>query len=99
KAIERDPKKRYKTAERFRQDIVSAFPDLVNRPIQIRAGKAETNLLEMPKVSERVDPTPVVRASQLRRLPAIIIPFAVAVLVAIGGILAQWKPITIGVVS
>ncbi len=48
RAIEADPKKRYKTAEKLREDLDAAFPDLVERPILIQAGRAQTNLLAIP---------------------------------------------------
>lgn len=47
KAIEQDPRKRYKTADKFRQDLAAAFPDFVNRPIQILHGRPQTDVLQI----------------------------------------------------
>lgn len=41
RALERDKKKRYRSVSKFREDLVAAFPDLVGRPLRIRAGRAE----------------------------------------------------------
>jgi serine/threonine protein kinase len=53
KAIEQDPRKRYKTADKFRQELAAAFPDLVNRPIQILHGRPQTDVLQMRRRTER----------------------------------------------
>jgi serine/threonine-protein kinase len=52
-AIERDPRKRYKTAEKFRQDLAAAFPDLVNRPIQILEGRPKTDAIQLRRREDR----------------------------------------------
>lgn len=62
KAIEQDPRKRYKTADRLRQDLAQAFPDLVNRPIQILHGRPQTDVIQIRRrqSSSRTDsPTPL----------------------------------------
>jgi serine/threonine protein kinase len=47
KAIDQDPRKRYKTADKFRQELVQAFPDFANRPIQILHGRPQTDVIQM----------------------------------------------------
>jgi serine/threonine-protein kinase len=63
KAIDQDPRKRYKTADRFRQDLAQAFPDLVNRPIQILHGRPQTDVIQIrrrQRSTTRTDsPTPL----------------------------------------
>jgi serine/threonine protein kinase len=58
KAIEQDPRKRYKTADRFRQDLAQAFPDLVNRPIQILHGRPQTDVVQIRRRHEQARGTP-----------------------------------------
>jgi serine/threonine protein kinase len=59
KAIDQDPRKRYKTADKFRQELVQAFPDLANRPIQILHGRPRTDVVQMRRQSERRSGTPM----------------------------------------
>jgi serine/threonine protein kinase len=47
KAIDQDPRRRYKTADRMRQELVQAFPDLASRPIQILHGRPRTDVVQM----------------------------------------------------
>jgi serine/threonine-protein kinase len=56
-AIAREEKKRYKSAEKFRQDLCASFPDLVERPILIRQGRAQTDAVEIQKFT----PSPAVQ--------------------------------------
>jgi eukaryotic-like serine/threonine-protein kinase len=56
-AIAREEKRRYKSAEKFREDLCEAFPDLVDRPILIKQGRAETNAIELL----RMTPAPAVQ--------------------------------------
>lgn len=61
KAIARDPKKRYRQVEKFQADLKKAFPDLVERPIEIPEGRPKTKAVEMPDpvaVGVRRPPTP-----------------------------------------
>jgi serine/threonine protein kinase len=58
KAIDQDPRKRYKTADKFRQELVQAFPDLANRPIQILHGRPQTDVIQMRRRSELRGGTP-----------------------------------------
>ena len=55
KAIDQDPRKRYKTADRMRQDLVQAFPDLSNRPIQILHGRPRTDVVQMRRRQQSTD--------------------------------------------
>jgi serine/threonine protein kinase len=71
-AIAREEKRRYKSAEKFREDLVKAFPDLVDRPILIKQGRAETNAIEL----QRMTPSPdVVGGAKKTPLDALLNPF------------------------
>jgi serine/threonine-protein kinase len=73
KAIDQDPRRRYKTADKFRQDLVAAFPDLVNRPIQILHGRPQTDVLQMRRRQEqpRSNTVPARAPSFLKRIASL----------------------------
>jgi len=51
KAISRDPKKRYRQVEKFQAELKKAFPELVERPIEIPEGRPKTSAMAMPNVN------------------------------------------------
>jgi len=55
KALERDKKKRYRSVSKFREDLVAAFPDVVGRPLRIRAGRAEALAVDGTTQPSRFD--------------------------------------------
>ncbi|HYC76743.1 MAG TPA: FHA domain-containing serine/threonine-protein kinase [Planctomycetota bacterium] len=59
-AIAREEKKRYRSAEKFRDELCAACPDLVDRPILIRQGRAQTDLIQLQKLT----PAPVPRTKE-----------------------------------
>jgi serine/threonine-protein kinase len=70
-AIERDPRKRYKTADGLRADLAAAFPDFVQRPIQILHGRPRTDELQLrrhPRGARPLPPTTGAGAGLLERL-------------------------------
>lgn len=50
KAIARDPKKRYRQVEKFQADLKKAFPELVERPIEIPEGRPKTRAVQRPDI-------------------------------------------------
>ncbi|MAB88138.1 MAG: hypothetical protein CMJ90_01600 [Planctomycetes bacterium] len=47
KAIARDPKKRYRQVDKFQADLKKAFPELVERPIEIPEGRPKTSAVQI----------------------------------------------------
>lgn len=58
-AIAREEKRRYKSAEKFREDLCASFPELADRPILIKQGRAQTDAVEIQKFT----PAPAVARS------------------------------------
>jgi serine/threonine-protein kinase len=50
KALIQDPKKRYRTVERFQADLKKAFPQLVDRPVEIPEGRPRTRAIARAEV-------------------------------------------------
>ncbi len=87
RSIARDPKKRYKSADRFEADLVKAFPDLVDRPIEIPDGRPMTRALSADEVRAKLEAS-VPRASRPKLSQAVVLASAlgagvVAALVAL----------------
>ncbi len=73
KAIAREPKKRYRTVEKFQADLKRAFPELVERPVEIPDGRPMTSAMAMPDIG--------VAASPPRRSVSPVLVFVVAAVI------------------
>jgi hypothetical protein len=91
KAIARDPKKRYRSSDRFEADLARAFPDLVDRSIEIPDGRPTTRALSAEELRSRHAELDAVRERRRRRgqtavLAAALATGIVAALVAVLGL-------------
>lgn len=85
RAIDRDPKKRYRTVERLKNDLRKAFPELVERPIEVpEAGRVQTRLWGVEAVPEAASGTAEAANRGRSANPTVVITAAVLLGVAAG---------------
>lgn len=90
KAVARDPKKRYKSTDRFQAEMRKAFPEFVDRPIEIPDGRPKTRAISMEEVAATA-PRPAsptaVRRARLNPVTVFVAAAAAAAVVGVAGAL------------